>query len=113
MFLAMEDDLYVGSALGGIDPRRPQTGRVGGMWVAPEVRRRGVGRALLDAVLAWCAERGMDRVELFATEDGTASRRLYEEAGFWYTGRRDPFPHGETRFIVEMVLEAPFSAPRN
>lgn len=49
------------------------------MYVAPDHRRRGVGRALLDACIASAGEHGIKRFHLHATPDG---RPLYESAGF-------------------------------
>src|SRR5271169_4832048 len=45
MFLAYEGSEVLGSAYGLLDRDRSAVGRVGGMWVAPAWRRRGVGRA--------------------------------------------------------------------
>ena len=49
MFLADEGRDPVGSAYGLLDRDRVQAGRVGGMWVDPAWRRRGVGRLLYKA----------------------------------------------------------------
>ena len=49
------------------------------VYVLPEWRRRGVGEALMRAVLAALAARGVRRIVLHAAEDG---RRLYERLGF-------------------------------
>ena len=54
-------------------------GVVGNMVVAEPHRRRGVGRAILDAVVDDLRERGGRRIELYATPDG---RPLYAGAGF-------------------------------
>jgi ribosomal protein S18 acetylase RimI-like enzyme len=49
-------------------------------------RGRGVGGALLDAVLAQARRRGHRAVSL-SVEDGNRARRLYERAGFVVVGR--------------------------
>jgi GNAT superfamily N-acetyltransferase len=55
-------------------------GVIGNMVVAEDHRRRGVGAAILGAVVNFLSrERGCSRLELNATEDG---RRLYERHGF-------------------------------
>jgi GNAT superfamily N-acetyltransferase len=54
-------------------------GMVGNMIVDPAHRRRGIGRAILDAVLEFLDERGCTRLELSATDEG---RPLYALAGF-------------------------------
>src|SRR5262245_41506953 len=58
MFLAWEDTQVVGSAYGLLDREHTETGRVGGMWVEPAWRRRGVGAALLQDVFGWARTRG-------------------------------------------------------
>jgi GNAT superfamily N-acetyltransferase len=52
---------------------------VGNMIVDRSVRRRGVGAAILVAVMDFLAERGSTRLELFATDEG---RPLYARHGF-------------------------------
>ncbi len=49
------------------------------VYVEPEWRRRGVGEALMRAILADLAARGIRRIVLHASADG---RRLYERFGF-------------------------------
>jgi hypothetical protein len=51
--------------------------------VAPEARRRGLGRALTEAAIARLHERGAGTVLLFATDMG---RPLYERLGFVIEG---------------------------
>jgi ribosomal protein S18 acetylase RimI-like enzyme len=52
------------------------------MWVAPEVRGRGVGRFLLETLESWIAECGGTTTELMVAESSVAARRLYESAGY-------------------------------
>jgi GNAT superfamily N-acetyltransferase len=54
-------------------------GHVGNMATDPAHRRRGLARAVLDALQGWFATQGVHRVELAATEEG---RGVYEAAGF-------------------------------
>lgn len=61
------------------DDRRPYDGYIINMYVAPERRHQGIGRALLDACLASAPALGIRRFWLHATEDG---RPLYDRAGF-------------------------------
>ena len=86
-WLAESDGVVV--AGGGIQLRTlmPRPGYVGGepealvvsMWTEPEHRRRGLGRRVLTAMLAWCRARGIRRLTLHASHDG---RPLYETFGF-------------------------------
>ena len=50
--------------------------------VDPEYRGYGVGRTLLDAVLAAFAAQGVPRILLFAAERNEAAQRLFARAGF-------------------------------
>jgi ribosomal protein S18 acetylase RimI-like enzyme len=76
-----------------------------GMWVAPEARGGGAGRALVDAVIAWARERGARRLVTSVTEGNDGALRLYERAGFADTGRREPLGHsGATTIVLERAL---------
>ena len=55
------------------------TGWIGALGVAPEYRRRGIGRALTEAAVGRLHGRGATTVLLFATDMG---RPLYERLGF-------------------------------
>jgi ribosomal-protein-alanine N-acetyltransferase len=56
--------------------------------VAAEFRRRGIGAALLDAVLAWAREQGAQRMELEVRASNRAAIALYERADFVRDGVR-------------------------
>lgn len=64
------------------NPWHPEglAGYVQWMSTEPDWRRRGLGRAVLRAVLGWLEDRGVDNVELHATAAGTS---LYRAEGFW------------------------------
>ena len=66
------------------------TVHISAMWVAPEVRGQGVGRALLVAAEAWGRDRGVARGYLAVTEGNSAAERLYTRAGYEPTGDREP-----------------------
>jgi ribosomal protein S18 acetylase RimI-like enzyme len=54
-------------------------GYVINVWVAPDARRRGIARALMDELTGEAHALGMRRLHLYATADG---RPLYEQLGF-------------------------------
>lgn len=62
--------------------RRPTDCLLFSMWVAPEVRRLGVGRALVQAVADWGAAWGAQRVVLWVTTVNDGAQRFYERIGF-------------------------------
>jgi GNAT superfamily N-acetyltransferase len=54
-------------------------GLIVSMWTDPEHRRRGLGRRIVEAILAWGRANGVRRFTLHASSDG---RPLYERYGF-------------------------------
>jgi len=104
MFIGEEEGRAVGLAFGLFDKERRKTGHVGGMWVEPAARGRGVGRALLDAAIAWARSRDLDRMELWVTEGNAPAERLYQRAGFSDTGRREPLPSNPSLRTTQMAL---------
>jgi GNAT superfamily N-acetyltransferase len=69
-----------------ISPENGETAIAGGrqgliinVFTEPEWRRRGLARRLLEHILAWSREQGIDSVMLHASDEG---RGLYEQLGF-------------------------------
>jgi dihydropteroate synthase len=58
------------------------------MWVAPEARRAGAARALVDAARRWAHERGACEIALEVTASNLAATELYRTTGFIDTGLR-------------------------
>lgn len=56
--------------------------------VAPHMRRRGIGAALIAAAAAGLKARGAERLLLEVSEANVPARALYERAGFAVDGRR-------------------------
>jgi GNAT superfamily N-acetyltransferase len=54
-------------------------GLIVSMWTDPKHRRRGLGRRIVEAILAWGRANGVTRFTLHASNDG---RPLYERYGF-------------------------------
>ena len=63
-------------------PKNRHKGTVIGMYVAPEVGNQGVGRALLEALLAHARAGGVASLVLTVTVGNLPAHRLYEGAGF-------------------------------
>lgn len=62
--------------------------------VAPDARRKGLGRQLVEALLAHARRADSEAVLLEVRESNTAARKLYERAGFLQTGRRKSYYAG-------------------
>jgi ribosomal protein S18 acetylase RimI-like enzyme len=52
------------------------------LYVVPDRRGRGIGRALTEEAIAVARAEGADTMELGTGEDDVAARRLYESLGF-------------------------------
>ena len=71
------------------------------LYVVPERRGQGLGRALLEAAMRHAKERGAAHIDLGTSEDDTAARALYESAGFV---NRERGPDGPVTFFYERDL---------
>jgi ribosomal protein S18 acetylase RimI-like enzyme len=82
---AFEDEKLLGAVRAAV--RLPDVWLVGGVYVDPAARGRGIGRALVEAALSSAREERV-RVGLYVREDRLEARRLYERLGFRPLGRR-------------------------
>ncbi len=85
-WLAESDRKIVGGAGVVVSPwpgilgsRLAQRAMILNMYVEPDYRRRGIARALMETMIAWCQAAGFSSVGLHASEEG---RPLYEALGF-------------------------------
>lgn len=71
------------------------------LYVVPDLRGRGLGRALMEAAIELAREQGAVYMDLGTSEDDRAARGLYESLGFSNRGgRRD----GPVSFFYEREL---------
>ena len=70
------------------------------LYVRPEHRGSGIGKALLAAAIDAATQRGADYIHLGTTEDDVAARHLYERMGF----RRTEGDDGPLMFVYEREL---------
>jgi len=59
--------------------------------VAANAQRKGIGRQLLDELIARARDNNTEAVFLEVRESNEAARRLYEKAGFRQTGARKSY----------------------
>ncbi len=108
--LAVEADGKVVGHIGSI--WKEELTSLGAMWVEPAYRRAGVGRRLLDAILAWADEAhpaSAVRLGVFPTQQ--AAIRLYRERGFVATGKVLPLEHAPGLLYHEMLRRSARSSP--
>jgi ribosomal protein S18 acetylase RimI-like enzyme len=71
------------------------------LYVAPVLRRRGLGRALMLAAMQHARERGADYMDLGTGQQDVAARALYESLGF---SNREGKPDGPINYYYERAL---------
>ena len=71
------------------------------LYVVPAMRGRGLGRALMNAAIAFARERGADYMDLGTAETDVAARSLYESLGF---SNRTGGADGSVMFVYEREL---------
>lgn len=71
------------------------------LYVVPDRRGHGLGRALMEATLDRARERGATHIDLGTGEHDVAARRLYESLGF---DNREGRPDGPVNYFYERRL---------
>jgi GNAT superfamily N-acetyltransferase len=71
------------------------------LYVVPERRGHGLGRALMEAAIELAREEGADHMDLGTGEHDVAARRLYESLGF---SNREGKPDGPLNYFYEREL---------
>lgn len=89
-FVVRRDAEVVGAA-GGVQTEDGEPELIG-MWVAPGVRGRGYGAALVSAVSDWARGVGAPAIGLWIVQGNDPARNLYQRCGFRPTGERAPLP---------------------
>jgi len=80
-------------------------GHIISLAVRPEYRRRGIGRALMEALLARFKERGMRAARLEVRVSNTPAIKLYERLGFRIKGvLRGYYLDGEDAYLMVKEL---------
>lgn len=71
------------------------------LYVVPDRRRGGLGRALMEAAIELARREGADYMDLGTSEDDVAARALYESLGFSNRGGR---PDGPIEYYYEREI---------
>ncbi|MET0206452.1 MAG: GNAT family N-acetyltransferase [Thermoleophilaceae bacterium] len=71
------------------------------LYVVPDHRGQGLGRALMETALAVAREQGADSMDLGTGDDDVAARALYESLGF---SNREGKPDGPVNYFYEREL---------
>lgn len=77
------------------------------MWVAPEARHQGVGKALVERVIRWAEQAHVSKVRLWVNRENVGAAQFYHRCGFHNTGITAVFPAKPD--AVEKEMEYGFS----
>ena len=108
-FLAYLPDLSTSEPAGLIGGYQedPVTVQLVSMYVRPRARGRGVGEALVAAVIGWARDQNAAEVHLWVTETNAPARALYERCGFALTGEQQSLPSDPSLGEVAMSRTLP------
>jgi ribosomal protein S18 acetylase RimI-like enzyme len=102
LLLAGRDGVRLGIV--GLKPLAPDIGEVKRLYVVPEARGLGIGRALLGGVLAEATAKGYGRVRLDSDRDSMgAAIALYRRFGFVEIAPYGPNPGGRFAFFEKRL----------
>jgi ribosomal protein S18 acetylase RimI-like enzyme len=73
------------------------------MWVAPEARREGVGRQLIDAVADWASSWGGSRIVLWVYAANVEAQRFYTSLNFEFVSDGPDAESGSSYGALAMV----------
>jgi len=104
LFLVAEEDQRVAGYAVALDAA--DEGDILNLAVAEGGRRRGLGRALVQAIVDNLAERGVREVFLEVRESNAAARALYTAFGFREVGRRKGYYRRPVEDAIVLRLDA-------
>jgi len=103
-YVVRRDTVVVGSV--GVERLDAETAELHRLYLDVAWRGRGLGRALVEAVLDWCRAHEVPRLVLWSDTRFDLAHRLYERMGFLRTGERilpedvnDTREHGFERMV--------------
>jgi len=101
LLVAIDEQTWIGMAVGS-RADDDERAHLYAMWVDPVSRRAGVGRRLVEAVLAWAEAEGATEIELGATATNRDAVVFYERLGFADSGERHALRDGSPLEVVVM-----------
>lgn len=98
---------------GLLAPRRSEQADIQTIAVAPAARRTGLGRALMNALIAEAAGRGAREVFLEVRADNPAAKSLYDDLGFEGLGVRKGYyqPDNVDAIVMRLTVPTPTIEP--
>jgi ribosomal protein S18 acetylase RimI-like enzyme len=105
--LAMREREPVGLVAAYRDDKESSVFHVVAMWVAPDLRRTGIGRRLLGEIEDWISSSRGSCVQLSVADRALAAISLYESAGYRPDGKLSQSPHTPETTLVSLRKQLP------
>lgn len=104
IFLALDGELPCGIVGAFEEEESPRRAQIISTWVDPAVRRTGVGKGLIAAVVDWATSRSIADLRLMVTSVNHIAIAFYERMGFRMTEKTVAYPNDPTITEFEMIL---------
>jgi putative acetyltransferase len=105
-FRVIEDDAGAVVGCGGLYPVDQRVVELRKMYFRPAIRGQGLGRRLLDDLIAEARNRGFGRVELETASNLSAAIALYQRAGFIETNGPKHSCRCDRTFALDLVTQS-------
>ncbi len=102
-YVAMDGQVACGIAGAFLDRENAGLAHLISMWTAPEYRRQGVGRLLVNGVQSWASACRAHALQLMVTSNNESALQFYRSLGFAPTGRTEPYPNDPLLMELEMI----------
>jgi ribosomal protein S18 acetylase RimI-like enzyme len=103
-YIAFEEGNACGLVACYAEGEHPVRAHVVSMWVDPACRRAGVGKMLIDALIAWATAHGLHELKLMVVSVNQGAIQFYERIGFRKSGVTGPYPNDPAIMEYEMLL---------
>ena len=81
-------------------------GQITNIATHPDYRRRGYGKAIVEALIKYAKQNGLDSISLEVRESNAAAIELYTGLGFKVEGKRRDFYTKPTEAALVMIWRA-------
>lgn len=108
-FILLDGDDACGTATCYLCPSVTGRAYFTSAWIDPRYRRRGLGRQLVDAAIAWAKSHNADHLRLWVDDTNPSAVQFYQALGFVPTGETQPIhpDAAELQSAFERSLAAP------
>jgi ribosomal protein S18 acetylase RimI-like enzyme len=107
LYLAMDEGEVIGIAGSYLDHDDATRAHLISMWTAPTHRQQGIGRLLVNEIIAWACQRKALTLQLMVTSINEPAISFYQRLGFTLTGRTEPYPNDPALIEYEMSRQIP------